>query len=221
MFTYLNEEIEAILERDPAARNKLEILLCYQGFHAVLLHRVAHVMWKKGWKLLARMLASFTRFWTGVEIHPAAQIGSRVFIDHGAGVVIGETAKIGDDVTLYHGVTLGGTALVQGIRHPSLEKGVIVGAGAKILGPINIGAFARIGSNAVVTNDVAENISVVGVPAHPINSKSSKEQKCDTEKFSAYATSGEDPLFNEMKSLRKEIFALQKRLASMEKRHDS
>ncbi len=164
MFDKLREEIAIVLERDPAARNALEVVLTYPGFHAIRLHRVSHRLWRWKLPLLARLVANVSRLLTGIEIHPAAIIGRRCFIDHGMGVVIGETAIIGDDVTLYHGVTLGGTTWEKGQRHPTLCDGVVVGAGAKVLGPIEIGAGARVGSNAVVTRDVPPAMTIVGVP---------------------------------------------------------
>ncbi|HNJ75092.1 MAG TPA: serine O-acetyltransferase, partial [Pseudomonadales bacterium] len=150
MLTRLREEIDSIFERDPAARTLWEVLTCYPGLHAVLLHRVSHWLWQHRLKWLGRFLSTLTRWLTGIEIHPGARIGRRFFIDHGMGVVIGETAEIGDDCTVYHGVTLGGTSWQPGKRHPTLRDGVVVGAGAKILGPIEVGVGARIGSNAVV-----------------------------------------------------------------------
>jgi len=150
----LQEDIAAVFQRDPAARNSMEVLLTYPGIHALILHRSAHYLWNKDCKFSARAISYGSRMITGIEIHPAAQIGRRFFIDHGMGVVIGETAKIGDDVTLYHGVTLGGVSLGQGKRHPTLEDGVIVGAGAKVLGPFTVGKNAKIGSNAVVANEL-------------------------------------------------------------------
>ena len=154
MFRHLKEDIASVFHRDPAARNFVEVLTCYPGLHALLLHRIAHSLWNLGLKWLARYLSTVTRWFTGIEIHPGAQIGHRFFIDHGMGVVIGETAIIGDDVTLYHGVTLGGTTWDKGKRHPTLCDGVVVGAGAKILGPFEVGKNARVGSNAVVTKPV-------------------------------------------------------------------
>ena len=151
MLKQLKEDIQAVFARDPAARNTLEVLTTYPGIHALIMHRVAHELWTKDCKGSARLLSSFSRFATGIEIHPGAKIGHRFFIDHGMGVVIGETAEIGDDVTLYHGVTLGGTTWNKGKRHPTLEDGVVVGAGAKILGPFTVGKNAKVGSNAVVT----------------------------------------------------------------------
>src|SRR5487761_1807772 len=168
MLKALREQIDTILRLDPAARSRLEVVLAYPGFHAVVFHRCAHWLWRHGFKVAGRWLSNVSRFLTLVEIHPAARIGQRLFIDHGAGVVIGETAEIGDDVTLYQGVTLGGTSLSRGKRHPTLEDGVIVGAGAKILGGFTIGAGARVGANAVVLQEVPAGATVAGVPARPI-----------------------------------------------------
>ena len=164
MFLRLREDINSVFDRDPAARNFLEVLTNYPGLHALLIHRLSHRLWRLNLKWLARSLSTFSRWLTGVEIHPGATIGRRFFIDHGMGVVIGETAEVGDDVTLYQGVTLGGTSWKAGTRHPTLEDGVIVGAGAKILGPFNVGAGAKIGSNAVVTKEVPAGATVVGIP---------------------------------------------------------
>ena len=164
MFERLKEDINCVFERDPAARTTLEVLTAYPGLHAVLIHRLSHYLWIHGLKWLARMTSHLGRFLTGIEIHPGATIGRRFFIDHGMGVVIGETAEIGDDCTLYHGVTLGGTSWEKGKRHPTLANGVVVGAGAKVLGPILVGENGRIGSNAVVVKEVPANATVVGVP---------------------------------------------------------
>ena len=154
MFKTLSEDMQAVLERDPAARSKLEVLLCYPGLHAVLIHRVAHALWRRGWLLSARLLSQFARWLTGIEIHPGAQLGRRLLIDHGMGLVIGETAVVGDNVTLYQNVTLGGVSLNPGKRHPTLEDDVVIGAGAAVLGPFTVGRGARIGSNAVVLREV-------------------------------------------------------------------
>jgi serine O-acetyltransferase len=168
MFKTIKRDIQVIFERDPAARSVPEILLCYPGLHAMWGHRLSHWLWTRRTKLIARWVSQVTRSLTGIEIHPGATIGSGFFIDHGMGVVIGETAEIGPNVTLYHGVTLGGTSLEKGKRHPTLEEGVVVGAGAKILGPIVIGAGSRIGANAVVVKPVHTNSVVVGVPGRVI-----------------------------------------------------
>jgi serine O-acetyltransferase len=168
MLRTMREDIRSVFQRDPAARNALEVLLCYPGLHAVWLHRVAHRLWRWRLRLLARWLSHVTRALTGIEIHPGARIGPRFFIDHGMGVVIGETAEIGADVTLYHGVTLGGTSLKKGKRHPTLEDGVVVGAGAKILGAITIGRCSRVGGNAVVVRPVPPDSVVVGVPGEVV-----------------------------------------------------
>ncbi len=165
----LKEDIDAVFNRDPAARNSLEIILTYPGFHALILHRGAHCLWNNEQKLAARMVSYGSRIITGIEIHPAAKIGKRFFIDHGVGVVIGETAEIGNDVTLYHGVTLGGVSWNNGKRHPTLEDGVTVGAGAKVLGPFTVGKNAKIGSNAVVVKPVPANATMVGSAARMIS----------------------------------------------------
>lgn len=167
-FRDVNEDINAALGRDPAARSRLEVILAYSGLHALWSHRIAHWLWLRRMRLPARLFSQITRFFTGIEIHPGAKIGRRFFIDHGMGVVIGETAEVGDDVTLYHGVTLGGVSLEKGKRHPTLQDRVVVGAGAKILGNIVIGAGSRIGSNAVVVKSVPENSVVVGVPGQVV-----------------------------------------------------
>ncbi|AKM31924.1 serine O-acetyltransferase [Pandoraea faecigallinarum] len=169
MFTRLREDIAAIRQKDPAARSNWEVFTCYPGLHAVMLHRVAHRCWTAGFKWLGRYVSQYARFLTGIEIHPGATLGRRVFIDHGMGVVIGETAVIGDDCTIYQGVTLGGTSLARGAkRHPTLEPGVIVGAGAKVLGGFTVGEGAKIGSNAVVVKAVPAGGTAVGNPARII-----------------------------------------------------
>ncbi|MDX2272083.1 MAG: serine O-acetyltransferase [Cyanobacteriota bacterium] len=164
----LREDVDCVFERDPAARNHWEVISTYPGVHALFAHRIAHRWWQWRWYLPARLLSALARHFTLIEIHPGACIGRRFFIDHGCGVVIGETAEIGDDVTLYHGVTLGGTSWNRGKRHPTLENGVIVGTGAKILGPVRIGQGARIGANSVVIQDVAADMTVVGIPGRAV-----------------------------------------------------
>jgi serine O-acetyltransferase len=198
MFAHLREDISCVFDRDPAARTTWEVLTCYPGFHALTLHRVAHWLWGHGLRWLARVLSHFSRWITGIEIHPGATIGRRVFIDHGMGVVIGETAEIKDDCTLYHGVTLGGTSWNKGKRHPTLMSGVVIGAGAKILGPITIGRDAKVGSNAVVVRDVPEGATAVGIPARIVEPGQdlARHEKAAEMGFSAYAVSRreDDPL---------------------------
>ncbi len=183
MFERLREEIAVVFDRDPAARNTWEVVTCYPGFHAMLMHRLAHCLWGARLRWLARFTSHLSRWLTGIEIHPGATIGRRFFIDHGMGVVIGETAEIGDDCTLYHGVTLGGTSWNKGKRHPTLGKGVVVGAGAKILGPITIGEGARIGSNAVVVKEVPPGATAIGIPARIIEAEATAQNG----RFAAYA----------------------------------
>ncbi len=198
MLRHLREDIQVILERDPAARSRWEVLTCYPGLHALLLHRLAHGLWRRGWHWLARWISHLGRFLTGIEIHPGACIGRRVFIDHGMGVVIGETAEVGDDCTIYQGVTLGGTSLYKGAkRHPTLEAGVVVGAGAQVLGGFAVGAGARIGSNAVVVKAVPAGATAVGNPARIIQKEAELEREATAARmgFSAYAVmqNGDDP----------------------------
>lgn len=215
MFSRLKEDIASVFDRDPAARNMWEVLTCYPGFHALVMHRLAHRLWGAGLKWLARFLAHFSRWITGIEIHPGASIGRRFFIDHGMGVVIGETADIGDDCTLYHGVTLGGTSWNKGKRHPTLRKGVVIGAGAKLLGPIEIGEDARVGSNAVVVRDVPPGATAVGIPAHIILSEQdrSREEKAAKLGFSAYAvTKDDDPMANAIQGLLDHSVEMDKRM---------
>jgi serine O-acetyltransferase len=190
MFARLKEEIGVVFERDPAARNTWEVVTCYPGFHAMLVHRFSHPLWKAGFKWLARFVSHLGRWLTGIEIHPGARIGRRFFIDHGMGVVIGETSEIGDDCTLYHGVTLGGTSWNKGKRHPTLGKGVVIGAGAKILGPIEIGDGAKIGSNAVVVKSVPAGATAIGIPARIVESHEVEGR------FAAYAVARDanDPI---------------------------
>jgi serine O-acetyltransferase len=179
MFRRLQEDIRSVFERDPAARSTLEVLLCYPGLHAIWRHRLAHWLWNRGFKLLARWLSQLNRALTGIEIHPGARIGRRVFIDHGMGVVIGETAEVADDVTMYHGVTLGGVSTHKGKRHPTIQHGVVIGAGAKVLGAITVGACSRIGANAVVVVDVPEDSVVVGVPGQVVHKEHSSDDQPD------------------------------------------
>ncbi len=222
MFERMREDIQSVFHRDPAARNAFEVLTCYPGLHAIWIHRLSHWLWTHEWKWLARMSSNLGRWLTGVEIHPGARIGRRFFIDHGMGIVIGETAEIGDDVTLYHGVTLGGTSWNKGKRHPTLEDGVIVGAGAKILGPFTVGAGAKIGSNAVVTREVPPGATAIGIPGRVIV-KSSDEQeakrKAIAEKigFDAYGVSEDmpDPVARAIGQLLDHVQAVEERLEGM------
>ena len=205
----LRETVSAYRQRDPAARSMVEICLCYPGLHAIALHRVANWLWRRRARLPARWLSHWARWLTGVEIHPAARIGRRLVIDHGMGVVIGETAAIGDDVTIYHQVTLGGTSLHRGKRHPTVGDRVIIGAGAKILGAITMGDDARVGANAVVIRDVPPGDTVVGIPARVV------DRARPAPVFEAYGTpqdSRTDPLLQELESLRGRIQALEKRI---------
>ena len=179
MFNIIHEDIQSVLDRDPAARNTLEVLFCYPGLHAIWAHRLSHWLWKRGLKLFARWLSQIMRGITGIEIHPGATIGRNVFIDHGMGVVIGETAEVGDCVTIYHDVTLGGTSLQKIKRHPTIEDHVVIGAGAKVLGAISIGAHSRIGANAVVVKSVPPNSVVVGVPGQVVLREESSPVSAD------------------------------------------
>ena len=222
MFERVREDIQSVFHRDPAARNAFEVVTCYPGLHAVWLHRVAHALWVRGWKWLARVVSNFGRWMTGIEIHPGAKIGRRFFIDHGMGIVIGETAEIGDDVTLYQGVTLGGTSWNKGKRHPTLEDGVVVGAGAKVLGPFTVGAGAKVGSNAVVTKAVPAGATVVGIPGRIIV-KSDDEQEAKRQAmaeklgFDAYGVGPDmpDPVARAIGQLLDHLHAVDGRLEGM------
>jgi serine O-acetyltransferase len=214
---FLRETVRAYRQRDPAARSDIEVLLCYPGLHAVLLHRVAHALWRSHAYLLGRLVSHFGRMLTGIEIHPGATIGRRCIIDHGMGVVIGETAELGDDVYLYHQVTLGGTSSDHGKRHPTLGNGVIIGAGAKVLGDILIGDNARIGANAVVVAAVPANTTVVGIPARPVERGSAVRPS--KPRFDPYGTPCDpciDPLLHEIDTLRSEMNDLEARIARAE-----
>lgn len=214
----LREDIHCVFDRDPAARNTFEILTTYPGIHAMLLHRFSHALWRRGLRWLARFLSYFARWLTGIEIHPGACIGRRFFIDHGMGVVIGETAEIGDDCTVYHQVTLGGTTWQKGKRHPTLESHVVVGAGAKILGPITIGSGARVGSNAVVLKSVPPNATVVGIPGRVLvredDAQSPTQTLSSQTKFAAYGISQEmpDPIANAISLILDHLHTLDQRV---------
>ena len=213
MLKKLKEDLSIVFERDPAARSYLEILTTYPGVHAILFHRIAHRVWKMKLFWLGRLISHISRFLTGIEIHPGAKIGSRFFIDHGMGVVIGETSIIGDDCTIYHGVTLGGTSWKQGKRHPTLENKVVVGAGAKILGPITICSGAKIGSNAVVVKDIPKNVVAVGIPARIVQDTENKANA-----FRPYAVGKDeaDPMIKSIQSLIKQVNKQEKMIADLE-----
>ena len=229
MFRQLREDIASVFDRDPAARTTWEVLTCYPGLHALLFHRLGHWFWGHGLRWLGRLTSHIGRWLTGIEIHPGATIGRRVFIDHGMGVVIGETAEVGEDTTLYHGVTLGGTTWNKGKRHPTLGRNVVVGAGAKILGPIKVGDGAKIGSNAVVVKDVPEGATVVGIPGRIVEAGPSKEGA----RFAAYAVvqNQDDPyakaiqtLVDHSHELEQSVAALRSKLAELERelaRHEA
>ena len=205
MFSRLRSDIQCILDRDPAARSKWEVLTCYPGLHAILLHRISHGLWQADMRWLARWISQFSRWLTGIEIHPGAKIGDKVFIDHGMGIVIGETAEVGEGCTIYQGVTLGGTSLTKGAkRHPTLGRNVVVGAGAKVLGGFTVGDNAAIGSNAVVTKPVPDGATAVGIPARIIQAEDSarREEAAAKMGFSAYGvTNSDDPLSQAMRGL--------------------
>ena len=205
MFQRLREDIACILERDPAAHSAFTVLTCYPGLHALVMHRWAHACWTRGWRWLGRFISHLGRFFSGIEIHPGATIGRRVFIDHGMGVVIGEMAEIGDECTIYQGVTLGGTSLYKGSkRHPTLGRGVVVSAGAKVLGGFTVGDGATVGSNAVVLKPVPPGATAVGIPARIIEKRADavREEVSARMGFSAYGvTQGDDPVSQAMKGL--------------------
>jgi len=217
MLRTLMDDIDCVFGRDPAARNRLEVITTYPGLHALLLHRLSHRLWRWRLKWLARVLSTIARWLTGIEIHPGARIGRRLFIDHGMGVVIGETSEIGDDCTLYHGVTLGGTSWQTGKRHPTLDGDVVVGAGAKILGPVRIGRGARIGSNAVVVKPVPEGATVVGIPGHIVEKRDEREAMARRMGFDAYGLTRDlpDPVTNAIHRMLDHVHALDTRLDEM------
>lgn len=219
MFKYLKDEIDGMMQRDPAARSRLEVVLCYPGFHAIVFHRIAHPLWIRGWRVLARWISQVGRFLTGIEIHPGARIGRNFFVDHGMGVVVGETSVIGDNVTLYHGVTLGGVSPSVDSdsqrdqkRHPTLGDNVIIGSGAQVLGPIIVGHGAHVGANAVVTKDVECCVTVVGIPARQVSKVEAEE------KFEPYGTPmGDlpDPDAQLIEGLRKQIGDLRSQIGEV------
>jgi serine O-acetyltransferase len=224
IFKSIRQELDSVMARDPAARSRLEVLLTYPGVHILFFHRVAHWLYRRERRLLARMVSQLGRWLTGIEIHPGATVGRRLFIDHGMGVVVGETAEIGDDVTLYHGVTLGGVspsvnsaAQVDRKRHPTIANGAIVGSGAQVLGPITVGAGARVGANAVVVQDVPAGVVVVGIPAKAVAPRGK------TGEFLAYGTPrGDvpDPVARALEAMAEHVAQLQSRIGALESRTD-
>lgn len=219
MFSRIREDIASIIERDPAARTPWEVLTCYPGLHAIVMHRWAHWCWTHDMKWLGRFISHIARVITGVEIHPGARIGRRVFIDHGFGVVIGETAEVGDDCTIYQGVTLGGTSLNKGAkRHPTLERGAIIGAGAKVLGGFTVGEGAKVGSNAVVVKEVPAGATAVGNPAHIVQKDANKlREEAAARIFAAYGvtSSGDDPLSTALHGLINQVAAQENQIKKM------
>ena len=223
MFNTVGEDVQAVFDRDPAVRSKLEVILCYPGFHAVLFFRVAHALWLRNWKLLGRFTSHLGRFFTGIEIHPGAQIGQGFFIDHGMGVVVGETSVIGDNVTLYHDVTLGGIApavdsqsQVNEKRHPTLEDGAIVGSGAQVLGPITVGTNARIGANSVVLKDVAPGSTVVGIPARAAGAAAGRETPKRFDPYGTPVNDDADPVSRRIDALLDKVQSLSLRVTELE-----
>lgn len=223
MFKSLFDQVDSIIVRDPAARNRLEVITCYPGLHAVWIHRASHGLWNLGLKWVARLLSMLARFITGIEIHPGAKIGRRVFLDHGLGIVIGETTEIGDDCTIYQGVTLGGTSLYKGVkRHPTLGKGVVISAGAKVLGGFTVGDGARVGSNAVVLKEIPAGATAVGIPArilHPDLPQASTPDSKAKEYFSAYGVTPnvDDPVSMALKGLIDATLEQEAKIAALEK----
>ena len=210
-FRLMHEDIAAVLANDPAARSPLEVFLLYSGLHALWWYRIHHWLWKHGWCFLAGALSQYARWLTGIEIHPGAKIGRRFFIDHGMGVVIGETAEVGDDVTLYQGVTLGGTTLTHGKRHPTIRNGVVIGGGAKVLGNIVVGENCRIGAGSVVLRDVPDNSTVVGVPGHIIFRNGKRVVITDPKQIN-------DPLSEALAAVATEVKLLREKVAQLEGR---
>ncbi len=222
MFSRLKEDIACVFDRDPAARNSFEVITAYPGLHAVVIHRFTHKLWKAGFYWLARAISHFGRWVTGIEIHPGAVIGRRFFIDHGMGVVIGETAVIGEDCTLYHGVTLGGTSWKKGKRHPTLGNNVVVGAGAKVLGPIEVGDGARVGSNAVVVKSVPAGATAIGVPGRLVETSNQgddtrRKEMASKMGFDAYGATQDapDPVAHAINCMLDHIHVMDKRMQSM------
>lgn len=213
MIQCLKQDLQAVLKRDPAARNSLEVILCYSGFHAVVIHRVAHVLYKRKLVLLSRMLASFNRFLTGVEIHPAARVGKGLFLDHGMGIVIGETTEIGENVTIFQGATLGGTGKETGKRHPTIGNHVMISSGAKILGPFKVGDYVKIGAGSVVLNEVPPFSTVVGIPGRVVKKQNEIKAEPDMDQVRM-----PDPVQEQIQKLNQRIMQLENKLADLEEK---
>lgn len=217
MFTHIKEDIRAVMERDPAARNAFEVFVCYPGFHAIVLHRAAHWLFVHKLKFLARMLSQFNRFLTGIEIHPAAKIGKGLFIDHGMGVVIGETVEIGDNVTIYQGATLGGTGKESGKRHPTIGDNVVISTGAKVLGPFRVGDNSKIGAGAVVLKEVPPNCTVVGIPGRVVK-KDNKRVTDEKQQVDLNQVELPDPVNEAFRRLTFRLLELEKKVEELEER---
>ncbi|GAB6085528.1 serine O-acetyltransferase [Alkaliphilus crotonatoxidans] len=214
-FERVKDDIQAIFERDPAARTTLEVLLCYPGLHAIILHRISHSLYKRGWVLVPRIISNISRFFTGIEIHPGATIGRRLFIDHGTGVVIGETAEVGDNVTIYQGATLGGTGKEKGKRHPTIGNNVVISCGAKVLGPFKVGDNSKIGAGSVVLKEVPPNCTVVGVPGRVVvkdNVKVSSAYEIDLDQVKL-----PDPISDDLDTMKQQLQHLLKRIEDLER----
>ncbi|MGF7186334.1 serine O-acetyltransferase [Desulfitispora alkaliphila] len=218
MFSRLQKDIKVIFERDPAAKSVWEVIFCYPGFHAIFFHRIAHRLYKNKWVFLARVISQLNRFLTGIEIHPGARIGEGLFIDHGTGVVIGETAEIGDNVTIYQGVTLGGTGKEKGKRHPTIGNNVMISAGAKVLGSIEIGDNAKIGAGSVVIKDVPENCTVVGIPGKVVVLNGRHVSDASLNEVDLHHNKLPDPVAESLLCLQKKIEKLEDRILELEAR---
>lgn len=219
MFKHLRYNMKTVLERDPAARNRLEVFLCYPGVHALIMHRWANWLYKHKMKLLARTLSQFNRFLTGIEIHPGAKLGKGVFIDHGMATVIGETTVIGDNVTIYQGVTLGGTGKETGKRHPTIGNNVMISAGAKVLGPFKIGDNTKIGAGAVVLKEIPKNCTVVGVPGRIVKREDKRLGECEDMDLDQVGLP--DPVYDTCKRLKEQLYELEKKVKELEERLES
>lgn len=216
-FRTIKEDVGAIFERDPAARGIIEVLLCYPGLHAVIIHRISHSLYKRGFIVLPRIISNIARFFTGIEIHPGAKIGRRVFIDHGTGVVIGETAEVGDNVTIYQGSTLGGTGKEKGKRHPTIGNNVVISSGAKVLGPFTVGDNSKIGAGSVVLKEVPPNCTVVGVPGR-IVVKDDKKVNNDCKNIDLDQIKLPDPITEELVYLKDKVLELQNKITELEEK---